>query len=133
MQEERGLYVFWILSWHGWLAVAVVLATGGFFLYRTRHEWEWKARVWVGTAVLVLAGVAGQLVSNYEGIVVGAGSQMRVSRGSSVARVPVITWRVQGGREHTVRVTWKLAGDVQPGDTLRKRIGRWYPERMNVD
>jgi len=115
-------------TWHGWLALAVLAASGFCAVYRLRNtlgRWAFALAV---SAVIVVGVSAGQLVSNYEGTVTRAGIMSRVSRGGTVTRVPAIEWASTDGRKHTTEVTMELMGKASAGQKIRKRIGRWYPE-----
>ncbi len=77
-------------TWHGWIALAVMLAAGFGTLYRWRYLLE-QWMIGLGAAAVLLLGVsAGHLVSHYEGTVQGAGMMRQVSSGRMVTRVPAI-------------------------------------------
>ncbi len=57
-------------TWHGWIALAVMLAAGFGTLYRWRYLLE-QWMIGLGAAAVLLLGVsAGHLVSHYEGTVI---------------------------------------------------------------
>lgn len=115
-------------TWHGWVGAVFVFTAGAIAIHRLRHGLE-QWMIGLGLAgVLFLAAIAGQWASRYEGVVIQSGMISQVSRGSQVTRVPAIRWQAPDGSEHAVRVTREVIERISPGQTVRKRIGRWFPE-----
>lgn len=117
-------------TWHGWIVLAVFAVSGFCAIYRLRHLLEeWVIGVAVA-GVIIVGACAGHLVSHYEGAVQRAGMMSQVSRGQLITRVPVIEWVSGDGNKHTTRVTRELMETASAGQTIRKRIGHWYPELL---